>query len=164
MTVKDTSPVIKAKIILDEANLAFCEIGERKDSAGDRKLEDSVWDDGKMEGEYDEEDYKKILELQLQAANTCDAHPELEGKTAELFQTITDENALEVYQTIKQDPNIMELARISITTFMLRFPTVESFMNKGHPLVMASDEYMMENSTSQNWYDYRNIAQEFNWV
>jgi hypothetical protein len=46
---------------------------------------------------------------------------------------------------------------------MLRFPSVQSFVNKGHPLVLATDEYMLENSNAQNWHDYKFIAEEFGW-
>ncbi|MBT4127695.1 MAG: hypothetical protein HOE32_03470, partial [Nitrospina sp.] len=46
---------------------------------------------------------------------------------------------------------------------LLRFPSVQSFVNKGHPLVLATDEYMLENSNAQNWHDYKFIAEEFGW-
>ena len=49
------------------------------------------------------------------------------------------------------------------TIFMLRFPSVQTFVNKGHPLVLATDEYMLENSNAQNWHDYKFIAEEFGW-
>ena len=39
MSTTETSTEIKAKILLDEANLAFSETSERKDSAGERNLE-----------------------------------------------------------------------------------------------------------------------------
>ena len=98
MAVDETSDEIKAKILLDEANLAFCETTERQDEPGKRVPEGSAWDQGKMEGEYDEEDFQKILELQAKAAKICDEQPELEDLTAEMFQTITSENAEEVFQ------------------------------------------------------------------
>ena len=62
-----------------------------------------------------------------------------------------------------KDPEIIDLARIAVTIFMLRFPSVQSFVNKGHPLVLATDEYMLENSNAQNWHDYKFIAEEFGW-
>tara|TARA_B100000686_G_C16768332_1_gene963331 strand:- start:955 stop:1449 length:495 start_codon:yes stop_codon:yes gene_type:complete len=155
---------IKAKIILDEANLAFCETAERKDQPGERTSDGSAWDAGKMEGEYDEEDYLKILELQAKAAAICDDHPELEDKTAELFQKITVENAEEVFKEIANEDTIIELARISITVFLLRFPSAQAFVNKGHPLVMASDDYMLQNADAQNWNDYKCLADEFGWM
>ena len=100
MAAKEPTVEIKAKIILDEANLTFCETAERKDQSGERTADGSAWDAGKMEGEYDEEDYQKILELQAKAAVICDEHPELEDKTAELFQKITIENAEEVFKEV----------------------------------------------------------------
>lgn len=157
------STEIKVKILLDEANLTFCETAERKDSSGERTLDGSVWDEGKMEGEFDQEDYQRILELQLEAVTVCDEHPEIEEKTAGMFQGITPDNADEVFEQIKAEADIMELGRIAVTIFMLRFPTVQTFMNKGHPLVLAVDEYMLENSTAQNWHDYKFIAEEFGW-
>lgn len=155
---------IKAKILLDEANLAFSETAERKDKAGERTLDGSAWDQGKMDGEYDEEDYQTILELQKKAAEICDSHPELEERTSELFQSVTPENAEDVLKEAMSDPNILELSRIPVTIFLLRFPTVQSFVNKGHPLVLAMDEYMLENANAQNWQDYQNIAQEYGWI
>ena len=89
MSTTETSTEIKAKILLDEANLAFSETSERKDSAGERNLEGSAWEEGRMEGEYDETDYQKILDLQMRSAIACDDHPELEEKTAQLFESIT---------------------------------------------------------------------------
>ncbi|CAI2718869.1 hypothetical protein [Nitrospina watsonii] len=160
MSGKETSPEIKAKIMLDEANLAFCETAERKDEHGDRNREGSAWEQGKMDGEFDETDYERILDLQLEAANICDTHPELEDKTSELFQKVTADNAEEVIQEVMADPDIRDLARIAVTIFLLRFPTVQSFVNKGHPLVLATDEYMLENADAQNWHDYKNIAQD----
>ncbi|MZH47039.1 MAG: hypothetical protein F3739_08475, partial [Nitrospinae bacterium] len=68
MSNTETSAEVKAKILLDEANLAFSETSERKDSPGERNLEGSAWEEGRMEGEYDEADYQKILELQMRAA------------------------------------------------------------------------------------------------
>jgi hypothetical protein len=164
MAVDETSAEIKAKIILDEANLAFCETTERQDEPGKRVPEGSGWDEGKMEGEYDEEDFQKILELQAKAAVICDEHPELEELTAEMFQTITSENAEEVLKKIAENENILELGRVSVTVFLLRFPSANSFINKGHPLVMASDDYMLQNSDAQNWHDFKNIADGFGWV
>ena len=58
----------------------------------------------------------------------------------------------------------MILSKAAVTTFILRFPTVQSFVNKGHPLVLAMDEYMLENADAQNWHDYNNIAQEQGWL
>jgi hypothetical protein len=164
MSTTETSSEIKAKIMLDEANLAFSESSERKDSTGERNLEGSAWEEGRMEGEYDEADYQKILDLQMKAAIACDDHPELEEKTAQLFESITPENADEVLKTVLNDPNIMMLSKAAVTTFVLRFPTVQSFVNKGHPLVLAMDEYMLENADAQNWHDYNNIAQENGWL
>ena len=163
MTESETSTENKAKILLDEANITFCETSERKDSSGNRTLDGSPWDIGKMDGEFDEEDYQKILELQMQGAKICDDHPELEEKTGEMFQSVTAENAQEVLKQIMAEPNLRDLARIAVIIFLLRFPTVESFVNKGHPLVLAMDEYMLENANAQNWQDYQNIAEEFGW-
>ena len=164
MSTTETSAEVKAKILLDEANLAFSETSERRDNKGERNLEGSAWEEGRMEGEYDETDYQKILELQMNAAIACDEHPELEEKTAELFQSITPENADEVLQTVLKDADIMGLGKTAVTTFILRFPTVASFVNKGHPLVLAMDEYMLENADAQNWQDYNNIAEENGWL
>ncbi len=161
---QDTSAEIKAKLLLDEANLAFCETTERSDEPGNRKPEGSPWEEGKMEGEFDQEDFQKILDLQLEVAKICDANPELEDKTAELFQKVTEENADAVLKETLENPQIKELARISITIFLLRFPSVQSFTNKGHPLVLAMDEYMLENANAQNWYDYKNVAEEMGWL
>lgn len=154
---------IKAKIMLDEANLTFCETAERKDEPGNRNKESSVWEEGKMEGEFDDEDFSRILDLQLEAAQICDTNPDLEGKTTELFEKVTEDNGEEMLKTILDDPDLRDLARIAITVFLLRFPTVQSFVNKGHPLVLATDEYMLENADAQNWHDYKNIAQEMGW-
>jgi hypothetical protein len=159
----ETSTENKVKILLDEANLTFCETSERKDSAGDRKEDGSGWDQGRMDGEFDETDFHRILELQLKAAQICDAHPELEEKSANLFQSVTAENAEEVLKEVMADPNLLELGRISVVVFLLRFPNVQSFVNKGHPLVLAMDEYMLENANAQNWQDYENIAKEHGW-
>jgi hypothetical protein len=164
MSTTETSKEIKAKILLDEANLAFSEASERKDSTGERNLEGSAWEEGRMEGEYDEADYQKILDLQMRSAIVCDEHPDLEEKTAQLFESITPENADEVLEAVLKDPNIMILGQSAVTTFVLRFPTVQSFVNKGHPLVLAMDEYMLENADAQNWHDYNNIAQENGWL
>ena len=164
MSTTKTSAEVKAKILLDEANLAFSETAERRDKAGERRPEGSAWEEGRMDGEYDEADYKKILELQMQAAITCDEHPELEEKTAQLFESINPDNSEEFLQTVLNDKNIMTLGKAAVTTFVLRFPTVQSFVNKGHPLVLAMDEYMLENADAQNWHDYNNIATENGWI
>ena len=163
MSAQEPNTEIKVKILLDEANLTFCETAERKDSPGKRILDGSVWDEGKMNGEFDQEDYQRILELQLEAVKICDWHPELEEKTAGMFQNITPDNADEIFGQVKAQADIMKLGRIAVTIFMLRFPTVQTFLNKGHPLVLAVDEYMLENSTAQNWHDYKFIAEEFGW-
>ena len=164
MSQTETSAEVKAKILLDEANLAFSETSERKDASGDRKPDGSAWEEGRMEGEYDETDYQKILDLQMKAAIVCDEHPDLEEKTAKLFESINDSNAEDVLNTVCGDKNIMTLSKAAVTTFILRFPTVQSFVNKGHPLVLAMDEYMLENADAQNWHDYNNIAQEQGWL
>ena len=164
MSQTETSAEVKAKILLDEANLAFSETSERKDTAGDRKADGSAWEEGRMEGEYDEADYQRILELQMNAAIVCDEHPELEEETAKLFESITETNGEEVLNTVLANENIMVLSKAAVTTFILRFPTVQSFVNKGHPLVLAMDEYMLENADAQNWHDYNNIAQERGWL
>jgi len=164
MSGQETSPEIKTKIILDEANLAYCEAAERKDKPGERTLDGSPWDSGRMDGEFDEQDFQKILELQMKQAQVCDDHPEVEQRTADLFQKVTPENAGEVLKEVKDDSNIQELARISVLIFLYRFPTVQSYVNKGHPLVLATDEYMLENADKQNWHDYNNIAREMGWM
>lgn len=163
MSEQMTSPEIQAKIILDEANLTFCETSQRNDEANDRKLEGSSWEEGKMDGEFDEEDYDLILKLQLEAAQICDTNPDLEQRTSELFQKVNADNGEEVLNEVQADPDIKNLGRIAVTVFLLRFPTVQSFVNKGHPLVMATDEYMLENADAQNWHDYKNLAQEMRW-
>ena len=163
MSTQQPSKEIIVKTILDEANLTFCETADRKDAAKERSLEGSGWDEGKMDGEFDLEDYQCILELQMEAACICDKHPELEQKTADIFHTVTDENAEDVLKQVQQQPGILDLGRIAVTIFMLRFPSVQSFVNKGHPLVLATDEYMLENSNAQNWHDYKFIAEEFGW-
>ena len=160
MSGQETTAEIKAKIMLDEANLTFSETSQRGDEPGDRKLEGSGWEDGKMDGEYDEEDFNRILEMQLEAAKICDTNPKLEEKSADMFQKVNSDNGEEILKEVLADPDIRNLARISVTVFLLRFPTVQSFVNKGHPLVLATDEYMLENADSQNWHDYKNIAQE----
>jgi len=160
MSGQETTAEIKAKIMLDEANLTFCETAERKDEPGDRNLEGSSWEEGKMDGEFDQEDFNRILELQMEAAKICDTNPELEEKSADMFQKVTPDNADEILKEAMADPDIRNLARISVIVFLLRYPTVQSFVNKGHPLVLATDEYMLENADSQNWHDYKNIAQE----
>ena len=159
----ETSTENKVKILLDEANLTFSETSERKDTAGDRNEDGSGWDQGRMDGEFDEMDFQRILEMQLKAAQICDAHPELEEKSANLFQSVTTENVDDVLKEVLADPNLLELGKISVVVFLLRFPNVESFVNKGHPLVLAMDEYMLENANAQNWKDYENIAKEFDW-
>ena len=163
MSSQQPSKEIIAKIMLDEANLTFCETSERKDAPGERNLEGSAWDEGKMDGEFDLEDYQRILELQMEAVCICDKQPELEQKSADMFQTVTQDNADDVLEQIKEEPEVLSLARIAVTIFMLRFPSVQSFVNKGHPLVLATDEYMLENSNAQNWHDYKFIAEEFGW-
>ena len=102
MSNKEPSKEIMVKIMLDEANLTFCEVGQRKDSAGERNLEGSAWDEGKMDGEFDLEDYKRILELQMEASCICDEHPELEQETADIFQSVTDENADDVLKQVQK--------------------------------------------------------------
>ncbi len=164
MSQHETSVETKVRIILDEANLAFSEVSQRQDKPGERAVDGSVWEDGKMDGEYDDEDFRRILELQHEAAKICDAHPELEDKTADMFQSVKPENAEEVLKEALENEAISGLARISVIIFMFRFPTVQSFVNKGHPLVLATDEYMLENSTAENWHDYNRISQEMNWV
>lgn len=154
----ETSAEVKAKIILDEANLAFSETAQRKDKPGARTLDGSGWDPGNMEGEYDEDDFQKILELQKQIADICDTYPDLEEKTLNLFPTVKAENADAILMEIMSDQGIRQLAKLSITIFLLRFPTAQSYVNKGHPLVLAADDYMLENTNQQNWHDYNNIA------
>ncbi len=163
MEIQETSTENKAKILLDEANLAFCEAAERKDTVNERTLDGSAWDQGKMDGEFDEEDYQKILEMQLRSAQICDAHPELEEKSVAMFKSVTQENADDVLKELMANEALKELGEIAVKIFILRFPTVQSFVNKGHPLVLAMDEYMLENSNAQNWHDYVNIAEEFGW-
>ena len=158
MSNHETSAEVKAKIILDEANLAFSETAQRKDKTGERTIDGSCWDPGNMEGEYDDEDFQKILDLQLQTALICDKYPELEAKTAEMFPKVNADNALELLKEVMSITGIRELAKLSVTIFLLRFPTVQSYINKGHPLVLAADDYMLENSNQQNWHDYNNIA------
>ena len=158
MTNNQTTAEVKAKIILDEANLAFSETAQRKDKPGARTLDGSGWDAGNMEGEYDEEDFQKILEMQMKIAQTCDSRPELEEKTAEMFPKVNAANAEEIFKEILGDTGIRDLTKNSVAIFLLRFPTVQSYMNKGHPLVLAADEYMLENANKQNWHDYNNIA------
>ena len=60
MAENETSTENKAKILLDEANITFCETSERKDSAENRTLDGSPWDMGRMDGEFDEEDFQKF--------------------------------------------------------------------------------------------------------
>ena len=160
MANNQTSAEVKAKIILDEANLAFSETAQRKDKPGARTFDGSCWDPGNMEGEYDEEDFQKILEMQLRVAQTCDNHPELEEKTAEMFPKVNAANAEEMLKEILSNAAIRELTKNSVAIFLLRFPTVQSYMSKGHPLVLAADDYMLENANQQNWHDYYNIAQD----
>ena len=107
MSQTETTAEVKAKILLDEANLAFSETSERKDTTGDRKPDGSAWEEGRMEGEYDEADYQRILELQMDAAVVCDEHPELEDETAKLFESITETNGEEVLNTVLANKNIM---------------------------------------------------------
>ena len=150
MSGQETTSEVKAKIMLDEANLTFCETAERKDESGNRNLEGSGWEEGKMDGEFDQEDFNRILELQMEAAKICDTNPELEEKSADMFQKVTPDNAGEILKEVMADPDIRDLARISVVIFLLKYPTVQSFVNKGHPLVLATDEYMLENADSQN--------------
>ena len=84
-------------------------------------------------------------------------------ETADIFQSVTDENADDVLKQVQKQLGILDLGRIAVTIFLLRFPSVQSFVNKGHPLVLATDEYMLENSNAQNWHDYKFIAEEFGW-
>ncbi|MBC8285763.1 MAG: hypothetical protein H8E32_18265, partial [Nitrospinae bacterium] len=107
---------------------------------------------------------QRVLDWQRRAAIVCDKHPKLEETTAKLFDSINDSNGEEVLKTVLADENIMVLSKAAVTTFILRFPTVQSFVNKGHPLVLAMDEYMLENADAQNWHDYNNIAQEQGWL
>ncbi len=160
MSNHETSAEVKAKIIIDEANLAFSETAQRKDKPGERTLDGSGWDPGNMEGEYDEEDFQKILEMQLRIAQVCDSRPELEEKTAEMFPKVNAENAAEMLKEVLANSGIREIVKNSVAMFLLRYPTVQSYLNKGHPLVLAADEYMLENSNQQNWHDYNNIAQD----
>jgi len=164
MEAYETSTENKVKILLDEANLAFCETAERKDAKDDRRLDGSAWDLGRMDGEFDEEDFHRILEMALATAKICDENPELEEKTASLFQSVTADNAGDILGQVMADERIRELARLAVITFLLRFPSVQSYVNKGHPLVLAMDEYMLENANAQNWQDYKNIAEEFGWL
>ncbi len=164
MSNLETPTDVKAKIILDEANLAFCETAERNDKQGERTKDGSCWEPGKMEGEFDESDFDKILDLQLEAARICDDNPELEDLTADLFQKVTPENAEEILKDASGNQGICDLAKISVQIFLLRFPTVQAFVNKGHPLVLATDEYMLENADKQNWHDYNNIARDMGWI
>jgi len=164
MTAQEPSQETKIKILLDEANLTFCETAQRKDKSGERTRDGSGLDETNMAGEFDEEDYNKILDLQLEAARICDEHPELEQKTADMFQSVSSDNAGELFRQVEDDKIILNLARIAVTIFLLRFPTVQSYVNKGHPLVLAMDEYMLENANQQNWHDYKFIARDFGWV
>ena len=107
MSTQQPSKEIIVKTILDEANLTFCETADRKDAAKERSLEGSGWDEGKMDGEFDLEDYKRILELQLEAACICDEHPDLEQKTADIFQSVTDENADEILKQVQQQQGFL---------------------------------------------------------
>tara|TARA_B100000315_G_scaffold255117_1_gene297686 strand:- start:579 stop:1073 length:495 start_codon:yes stop_codon:yes gene_type:complete len=164
METTETKPNTKAKILLVEANAAFRETAERKDQPNQRERDGSAWNMAQMKGEYDEEDYPKILDMQLTTAKICDDHPELEQKTSELSESITPENAEDILKQIREDKNIMELARTSIAMFLLRFPSVESFIKKGHPLVEDLDEFMLKKKQAQNWHDYNNIARDFGWT
>ncbi len=165
MTTTETKSDIKAKILLDEANVSFCETAERKDKPNERKTDGSVWNRKRMEKEYDEADFQKILDMQLSTAKICDEHPELEEKTSQLSQSITSENAEDILKEVTEDKNIMELARIGVALFLLRFPSVQSFTNKGHALVTESDdEYMLQKNQAQNWHDYNNVARDFDWA
>ena len=68
MSTTETSAEVKAKILLDEANLAFSETSERRDNKGERNLEGSAWEEGRMEGEYDETDYQKLRKMQMRSS------------------------------------------------------------------------------------------------
>ena len=74
MSQTETSAEVKAKILLDEANLAFSETSERQDASGDRKPDGSAWEEGRMEGEYDETDYQKILDLHSEKVLVSNHH------------------------------------------------------------------------------------------
>ncbi|HJP18497.1 MAG: hypothetical protein CMH78_04305 [Nitrospinae bacterium] len=165
MATAETKPDVKAKILLDEANVAFSETAERKDQPNERKSDGSVWNIKRMEREYDEADFQKILDMQLTTAKICDEHPELEEKTSQLSQSITPKNAEEILKQVTEDKNIMDLARTGVVMFLLRFPSVESFINKGHALITGSDDdFMLQKNQAQNWHDYNTIAQDFDWL
>ena len=53
MATTETKLEIKAKILLDEANVAFSETAERKDKPNERKTDGSVWNVKRMEREND---------------------------------------------------------------------------------------------------------------
>ena len=164
METTETKPNIKAKILLVESNAAFRETAERKDQPNQRETDGFALNIEQMEGEYDKADYPKILDMQFTSAKICDDHPELEQKTSQLSESITPENAEDILKQISEDKNIMELARTSIVMFLLRFPSVESFTKKGHPLVEDLDEFMLKKKQAQNWHDYNNIARDFGWT
>ena len=165
MATTETKLEIKAKILLDEANVAYSETAERKDKPNERKTDGSVWNVKRMEREYDEANFQKILDMQLTTAKICDGHPELEEKTSQLSQSITPENAEDILKQVTEDKNIMDLARTGIVMFMLRFPSVQSYLNKGHALVTgADDDFMLQKNQAQNWHDYNNVARDFDWA
>jgi len=165
MATTETKPEIKAKILLDEANVAFSETAERKDKPNERKTDGSVWNVKRMEREYDEADFQKILDMQLSTAKICDEHPELEEKTSQLFESVTPENAGDILKEVTEDKNIMDMAHTGIVMFMLRYPSVESYLNKGHALVTgADDDFMLQKNQAQNWHDYNNVARDFDWA
>mgnify|MGYP001319850379 FL=1 len=165
MATTETKPGVKAKILLDEANVAFSETAERKDQSNERKADGSVWNIKRMEREYDEADFQKILDMQLTTAKICDEHSELEEKTSQLSQSITSENAEEIFKQVTEDKNIMDLARTGVVMFLLRYPSVESLINKGHALITGSDDdFMLQKNQAQNWHDYNTIARDFDWV
>lgn len=165
MATNETKPDVKAKILLDEANVTFSETAERKDQPNERKTDGSVWNIQRMEREYNETDFKKILDMQLTIAKICDEHPELEKKTSNLSQSITPENAEDILKEVTEDKNIMDLARTGVVMFLLRFPSVQLFINKGHALVTESDDdFMLQKNQAQNWHDYNNVARDFGWA
>ena len=67
--------------------------------------------------------------------------------------------------TLQEEKNIMDLARTGIVMFKLRFPSVQSYLNKGHALVTgADDDFMLQKNQAQNWHDYNNVARDFDWA
>jgi hypothetical protein len=118
-----------------------------------------------MEREYDEADFQKILDMQLSTAKICDEHPELEEKTSQLFESVTPENAGDILKEVTEDKNIMDMAHTGTVMFMLRYPSVESYLNKGHALITGEDDdFMLQKKEAQIWYDYNNVARDFDWA